>query len=130
MTVFYYRNLLLPWSSNCFAVTAQNLLPLQSIISNFKTLIPECHLLVQIFFYCCQVFFGLSVVLFSHWNVPSMAICAGWLSARCKMKPVNLMYLFLTCHWDLWTLHSIVYLLLTSLRFCEESWDCTYLEDW
>ena len=126
----YYLNLLLPWSSNCFAVAAHNLLPLQSIISNFKTLIPECHPLVQIFFCSCQVFFGLSVCLFSQWDILSMAVCVGWLSARCKMRPVNVMCLFLTCHRDLWTLHSLVYLLLTSLWFCEESWDCTYLEDW
>ena len=130
VTKFYYLNLLLSWSSNCFAVTACNLLPLQSIVSNFKTLIPDCHPLVQIFFYSCQVFFGLSVCLFSQWDIPSMIICAGWLSARCKMRPVNVMCLFLTRHRDLWTLHSLVYLLLTSLWFCEESWDCTYLEDW
>ena len=87
----------LPCSSSCCAAAGHSLIPLRSILGNFRSLIPiDLPLRRSFFAVARQVFFGLPLCLFPPCGIQFMATFAGRISGRQKIWPVNWMRLFAT----------------------------------
>lgn len=68
---------LLPCFSSCYGATGRKLIPLQSILSNFRILIPTCTSPLQIFLYCClsSLIWSTSTFLSTMWDLIHGNLC-------------------------------------------------------
>lgn len=80
---------LLACFSSCYAATGHSFIPLQSILSNFRSLIPIYHFTDILLLLLVKVFFGLPQCLFPPCEIQFMTIFVCQISGRRRICPVN-----------------------------------------
>ena len=80
---------LLACFSSCYAATGHSFIPLQSILSNFRSLIPIYHFTDILLLLLVKIFFGLPQCLFPPCEIQFMTTFVGQISGRRRICPVN-----------------------------------------